>query len=132
MGNGSHRIRPLPEVARYQAAGSWLFEIVPEHLAGEGNLYVRNRSDSPLRIWLLGSDGQPLFGEDPWRFEPQEGASADKGLRLQYEDKNITMTGRETLKLEVQDLGTLYRGALERIASWRNGSWTIDLGKIGR
>lgn len=42
------------------------------------------------------------------------------------------MTGRETLKLEVQDLGTFYRGALERIVSWRKGSWTIDLGKIGR
>ena len=126
---GYLRILPVGAVGKWGASASWLFEIVPEYLAGAGNLWVKNSGDLPIRIWLLGADGKPLFGDDPWSFEPKEGAGENRGLRLQYNDKNIVMTGREAIKVEIRQLSTLYEGPLERLASWRGGAWIVDVSK---
>jgi hypothetical protein len=128
---GSYRILPLNDVAKWGQTASWLFQVVPEYLAGEGKLFVKNSGNSPVRIWLLGADGKPLYGEEPWTFEPKEGTSEDKGLRLQYRDEDILITGREAVKLEVQRLTDALKGTLEHVGSWKKGSWTIDMGKIG-
>ena len=125
---GSYRILPLAAVARW-GTSSWLLELAPENVAGAGSLFVKNSGDSPVRIWLLGSDGNALYGDDPWMFEPGEGANENKGLRLQYADKNIVMTGREAIRLETQELTTVYEGTLERIGTWAKGAWTIDLSR---
>jgi hypothetical protein len=132
MKNGAHRIIPVAAIARWGSSGSWLMEMVPERLAGAGKLFVKNVSEAPIRLWLMGADGQALFGEDPWTFEPKEGTGENKGLRLQFEEKDVTMTGRETVKLEVQDLRTVLTAPLERIAAWRGRAWTIDLSKAVR
>jgi hypothetical protein len=132
MKNGSHRILPLGSVAKWQSSGSWLFEIVPEHAAGAGKIFVKNSGEAPIRLWLIGADENALYGEEPWTFEPKEGTSENRGLRLQFEDKDITMTGRETVKVEVQELRTVYQGPLQRIARWRSGSWAIDLSQAVR
>jgi hypothetical protein len=115
--------------AHWGKSGSWLFEIVPELLAGAAGLYVKNSGELPVRIWLLGADGKPLYGDDPWSFEPKEGSSEDKGLQLQYNDTDIVMTGRETIKVETRDLATIYEGTLQRLGTWRKGAWTLDLSK---
>jgi len=130
--NGSRRILALAEVAKWREAGSWLFEIVPEYLAGEGKLYVKNRSDNPVSLWILGADNKPLYGEAPWTFEPQEGNKEDKGLRLQYEEKDIVFSGRESVRVATQSLHTLYSGTLEQVATLKDGAWTIDLGEVGK
>ena len=101
-------------------------------LPGSGWLYVRNSSDAPFDLWLLGSDGKTLYGDSPWSFEPKEGATENKGLHIQYNDKDILMTGREALKLEVRELATLLTETLEDIGTWRKGAWTIDMAKIAR
>jgi hypothetical protein len=132
MKNGSHRIVPLAAVAKWVSSGSWLFEMVPERLAGTGKIFVKNSGEAPIRLWLIGADGQVLYGQDPWTFESKEGTSENRGLRLQFDDKDIMMTGREAVKLEVQDLRTVYDGPLQRIARWRRGSWTIDLAQVVR
>jgi len=126
---GYLRILSVGAAGKWRSSASWLFEIVPEYLAGPGNLWVKNSGDLPVRIWLLGADGKPLFGDDPWSFEPKEGASENRGLRLQYNDKNIVMTGRETIKVEIRQLSTLYEGPLERLAAWKGGAWTVDVSK---
>jgi hypothetical protein len=126
--DGSRRILPLAGTAKWQR-GSWLLELVPEFLAGSGTLWVRNRGDAPVRIWIIGADGKTLYGDEPWVFEPGEGSAANKGLKLQYNDKDIPLTGRESLKIETESLTTLYDGALERIAAWHRGTWTVDLSK---
>ena len=127
---GYLRILTVSAVSKWSAAsGSWLFEISPEFLAGVGNLWVKNSGDLPIRIWIIGADGNPLFGDDPWSFEPKEGSTENKGLRLQYSDKNITITGRETIKLETQQLRTVYEGPLEGLARWKGGSWTVDVSR---
>jgi hypothetical protein len=132
MKNGSHRILPLAAAAKWGSSGSWLFEIVPERLAGAGKLFVRNSGETPVRIWLIGADGQALYGDDPWTFEPKEGVGENRGLRLQFEDKDIMMTGRETVKVETRDLRTVFKGRLDQVASWRRGSWSIDLARVVR
>jgi hypothetical protein len=124
---GFRRVLRLSRVATWGT--SWLFEIVPERLAGSGRIYVKNSGDSPVNIWLLGSDGATLYGEEPWTFEPREGMEENKGLRLTYEDKDIIMTGRESVRLEARQLTTIYDGPLERIGSWHRGEWTIDMKK---
>jgi hypothetical protein len=129
---GSLRILPLADIARRQADGSWLFEVLPEFSAGVGWIYVRNSTASPVDVWLLGSDNKALYGESPWSFEPKEGTTENKGLHLQYQDKDIFMTGREMLKIESHELKTLVSGTLESFGSWRRGAWTIDLAKIPR
>ncbi len=129
---GSLRILPLADIARPRPDGSWLLELVPELSAGSGWLYVRNSADTPVDVWLLGSDDKTLYGDSPWSFEPKEGAAENKGLHLQYQEKDIFMTGRETLRVELHDLKTLLSGTLGDIGSWRRGAWTIDLGKISR
>jgi hypothetical protein len=126
---GYMRILSLSRVAKWKQEGSWLFEIVPEYLAGEGNIFVKNSGDTPVRIWILGAGDLALYGQDPWSFDAKEGADRDKGLRLQYEDKNIVMTGREAVEIEVQELKTVFEGALEKIGAWKNGGWTIDMSK---
>jgi hypothetical protein len=118
-------------VARW-GTDSWLLELAPELTAGAGRLYVKNRGDSPVRIWFLGADGNALYGQDPWVFEPREGADENKGLRLTYDDKDIVMTGREVIRVETQLLTTLSQGTLDSVGSWRRGSWTIDLAKLPR
>ena len=132
MKNGSHRIFPLAAVAHWGPSGSWLLEIVPERLAGAGKIYVKNSGTTPIRLWLMGAEGRALYGEEPWTFEPKEGTGEDRGLRLQFEEKDITMTGREAVKLEVQELRTVFTGPLERVATWSGGVWTIDLAKAVR
>ena len=132
MKDGARRIVPVAAVATWGSSGSWLFEMVPERLAGVGKIFVKNSGDSPIRLWLIGADGQALYGEEPWKFEPKEGAAENRGLRLQFEDKDVTMSGRETVKLEIQELRTVYQGPLERVARWRKGAWTIDLARTVR
>jgi hypothetical protein len=127
---GFRRVLRISRVATWGTA--WLFEIVPERLAGSGRIYVKNSGNAPVNIWLLGSDGATLYGDEPWTFEPREGMGENKGLRLTYEDKDIIMTGRESVRLEVRELSTLYDGVLERIGSWRRGAWTIDMKKVQR
>lgn len=129
---GSLRILPLADIAKSRPDGSWLFEILPEFIAGVGTLYVRNSTDVPIDLWLLGSDNQTLYGDSPWSFEPKEGTTENKGLHLQYQEKDIFMTGRETLKVEVHDLQTLFSATLGDIGSWKRGAWTIDMSKIAR
>ncbi len=126
---GSLRILPLASAARW-GSGSWLLELGVEYLAGSGKLYVKNSADSPVRIWVLGADGNALYGDDPWVFEPREGAQENKGLRLTYGDKDIVVTGREAIRVETQQLATLAEGTLERVGSWRRGTWTIDLARF--
>jgi hypothetical protein len=121
--------RILPLAAGRWDASAWRFELVPEYLAGRGNLYVKNAGGQPIRIWVIGADGKPLFGDDPWTFEPKEGADKDRGLRLQYNDKNIAVSGRELITVETRQLTTLYEGPLERLASWKGGAWTVDVSK---
>jgi hypothetical protein len=128
---GSHRILTLASVARWGTT-SWLIELVPEYLAGAGNIFVKNSGDLPVRIWLFGADGHALYGDDPWTFEPKEGASENKGLRLTYEDKNIVMTGRETVKIERENLTKVYEGPLERLGTWKKRAWTVDVSKALR
>ena len=53
-------------------------------------------------------------------------------MRLQYQEKNILMTGRESIRVEVRELKTVLQGTLESIGTWRSGAWTIDMGKVGR
>jgi hypothetical protein len=125
---GYQRILPLATAGRWDAS-AWRFELVPEYLAGRGNLYVKNTGGQPIRIWVIGADGKPLFGDDPWAFEPKEGTDKDRGLRLQYSDKNISMSGRELVKVETRQLTTVYQGPLERLASWKGGAWTVDMSK---
>jgi len=127
---GNLRILTVSAVSTWNvAARSWLFEIAPEYLAGVGNLWVKNLGDVPVRIWVVGADGNPLFGDSPWSFEPREGSTENKGLELQYNDKDITITGRETIKLETQELTTVYQGPLEQLARWKGGAWTVDVSK---
>ena len=38
-------------------------------------------------------------------------------------------TGREAIRLETQELTTVYEGTLERIGTWAKGAWTIDLSR---
>jgi hypothetical protein len=130
--HGSFRILPVPDVARPQPDGSWLFEILPEFSAGIGLLYVKNWTNDPLDLWLIGSDGKTLYGDSPWTFEPREGTTENKGLHLVYQEKDVFITGRETLKIESHELKTLLSGTLGEIGSWRRGTWTIDLGRIAR
>jgi hypothetical protein len=129
---GSLRILPLADIAKPRPDGSWLLEILPEFSAGIGWLYVRNSTDAPADVWLLGSDDKTLYGDSPWTFEPKEGTTENKGLHLQYQDKDVFMTGRETLKVEAHDLKTLLTGTLGDIGSWRRGAWTIELARIAR
>ena len=129
---GFLRILPLADAARPRPDGSWLLEILPELSAGVGWIYVRNSTDAPLDLWLLGSDDKTLYGDSPWTFEPREGTAENKGLHLQYQEKDILMTGREGLEVEAHDLKTLLSGTLGDIGSWRRGAWTIDLAKIAR
>jgi hypothetical protein len=126
---GYLRILPVSAVGKWGTSASWRFEIVPEYIAGAGNLWVKNSGDLPIRIWILGADGKPLFGDNPWSFEPKEGVSENRGLRLQYNDKNIVITGREAIKVETRELSTLYEGPLERLASWKAGAWTVDVSR---
>lgn len=128
---GALRILSVADAARW-GTSSWLLELAPESLGGSGKLFVKNSGTSPVRIWLIGSDGHALYGEDPWSFEPGEGAIENKGLRLTYDDKDIVMTGRETIRIETQALSTIYDGSLERLGTWRKGSWTIDMSRAGR
>jgi hypothetical protein len=128
---GALRILPVAAAARW-GTSSWLLELAPESLGGSGKLFVKNSGTSPVRIWVIGSDGHALYGEDPWSFEPGEGATENKGLRLTYDDKDIVMTGRETIRVETQALSTIYKGPLERLGTWRKGSWTIDMSRAGR
>lgn len=39
------------------------------------------------------------------------------------------MTGRETIKVEIRELSTLYEGPLERLATWKGGAWTVEVSK---
>ncbi|HTP57483.1 MAG TPA: hypothetical protein VMM82_01110 [Spirochaetia bacterium] len=130
MADGSHRVLPIAAVTKWRETGSWLLDIVPEYLAGEGKLYVKNKGDAPVSIWVLGADGKPLFGEDPWRFEPQEGTREDKGLRLQYQEKDITISGRESIKVETDTLRPLFTGKLGKVGTWKNRAWTITVAGI--
>jgi hypothetical protein len=126
---GYLRILPVSAVGKWGTSSSWLLEIVPEFLAGAGNLWVKNSGDLPVRIWIIGADGSPLFGDEPWTFEPKEGAGENRGLRLQFNDKYILMTGRESIKVETQQLTTVYEGPLERLAAWKGGSWSVDVSR---
>ncbi|HVO38506.1 MAG TPA: hypothetical protein VMV03_05690 [Spirochaetia bacterium] len=128
--NGASRIIPVTEAARWRPSGSWMFQIAPELSAGSGWLYVKNHLDVPFDLWLVGSDGRNLFGDEPWSFEPREGEDKNKGMSLEYNDKNIMMKGRETIRISVRDLQTIREGTLESLGSWRRGVWTIDLGKV--
>ena len=130
MADGAYRVLPVAAAARWTGTGSWLFEIVPEYLAGEGKLYVKNKENAPVSIWVLGADNKPLFGDDPWRFEPQEGAQEDKGLSLQYQEKDITISGRESIKVETDTLLPLFSGKLGQVGTWKNRRWTIELAKV--
>jgi hypothetical protein len=126
---GYLRILPVSAAGKWEPSASWLFEIVPEYLAGAGNLWVKNSGDLPIRIWIIGADGKPLFGDEPWTFEPKEGVGENRGLRLQYNDRNISLTGRESIKVETQQLTTVYDGPLERLATGKGGTWTVDVSK---
>jgi hypothetical protein len=128
---GAQRILSVAAAARWGTT-SWLLELAPEKLAGSGKLFVKNSGASPIRIWVIGVDGHALYGEEPWNFEPGEGATKNKGLSLSYDDKDIVMTGRETIRVETQALSTIYEGPLERLGSWRKRSWTLDMSRAGR
>jgi len=128
--NGAFRIIPVTEAAKWRPTGSWMFQIAPELSAGSGWLYVKNHLDVPFDVWLLGSDGKNLYGDEPWSFEPREGEDKNKGMSLEYNDKNILMTGRESIRIAIRDLQTIKEGTLESLGSWRRGVWTIDLGKL--
>jgi hypothetical protein len=128
---GARRILPVASTARW-GSSSWLLELVPELLAGSGKLYVKNAGELPLKIWVLGADGRALYGDSPWTFEPKEGSAENKGLRLTYNDRDITMSGRESLRVERGDLATLYDGTLEKLGRWSKGGWTVDLSKAGK
>ncbi len=128
--NGASRIIPVTEAAKWRPSGSWMFQIAPELSAGSGWLYVKNHLDVPFDVWLVGSDGKNLYGDEPWSFEPREGEDKNKGMSLEYNDKNILMTGRESIRIAVRDLQTIREGTLESLGSWRRGVWTIDMGKV--
>jgi hypothetical protein len=130
--DGSRRVLSLARAASWRESGSWLLELVPELVAGSGKLYVANRSDRPLRIWLVGADGASLFGEEPWTFEPKEGATENRGLSLQSGGKDIRMTGRERIRLAYLDLVPRFEGALEKAASRKSGRWLIDASALRR
>jgi len=107
-----------------------------EITAAKGSLRILPLADiaksRPDGSWLLGSDNKTLYGDSPWTFEAREGITENKGLHLIYQEKDVFMTGRETLRVEVHDLKTLLSGSLGDIGSWKRGAWTIDMAKITR
>ncbi len=125
MKNGAHRIQDLASVAKPLASGSWLLELVPEFLAGTGKLYVKNQSGKDARIWVLGAKDLPLYGEKPWTFDAGEGADKDKGLSLQSDDRDISFSGREAIRLAYADYRTVFEGAMEELAAYHGSAWSI-------
>ncbi|MCX7025378.1 MAG: hypothetical protein NT080_12315 [Spirochaetes bacterium] len=132
MQGGSRRLHPMAKAAVWRKSGSWLMEIVPELLGGEGALYVKNPGAAPVRIQLLGTDGKPLYGENPWMFEAKEGLGENLGLKLQFDKVDVSMTGRELIELEFMDLHSVFSGPLERAAAWRDGRWKLDIDRLLR
>jgi hypothetical protein len=129
--DGSRRVLSLERSAAWKKTGSWLLELAPELLAGSGKLFVANRGDRPLRIWIIGADGASLYGSEPWTFDAKEGSSENRGLSLQNGDKDIIFTGRERIRLVSLSLKPRFTGSLEAAAAWKKGRWSLDLAKSG-
>ncbi len=130
--DGSRRVLVVGRSALWRASGSWLLALAPELLGGSGKLYVANRGDRPLRIWIIGADGSPLYGSKPWYFEAKEGATENRGLSLQNGDTDIAFTGREGLRLAYVNLKPRFAGSLEQTARRSGAGWTLDTAKPAR
>lgn len=127
---GSRRTHAIGSVAEWKPSGFWRLDLVPELLAGEGTLRVKNPTSQPVKIWILGADGKRLHGDSPWNFGPREGADKNKGLDLTVDGKSISFTGREAVRIGFEELRPVYEGPLSGLASKRDGRWRIEL--VGR
>lgn len=130
--DASRRVLVLGRSALWRGTGSWLLELAPELLGGSGKLYVANRGERPLRIWIMGADGAPLYGSKPWLFDAGEGTTENRGLSLQIGDKDIVFTGREGLRLAYEILTPRFEGSLEKTARRSGGGWALDASKPAR
>ncbi|HAW85138.1 MAG: hypothetical protein A2087_06365 [Spirochaetes bacterium GWD1_61_31] len=128
---GARRLHRVAAVATWSHdLAAWQVDLVPELLAGSGEIYVKNSGAWLVEIRLYGIDGNPLYGDSPWEFAAGEGTDKNLGLSLSHADQSIVFTGREELRIEFLHNVTVAEGALEELAEWRDRSWWLDIDSV--